>query len=87
MFLYYLELDKLISAKRFLTETEINTAKTLCMGFGNFTKYFPNENISRKIHELIFDVPRFLAKHKTLGYLSEEKGESGHHSISKQLWQ
>ena len=64
MFLYYLELDKLISAKRFLTETEINTAKTLCMGFGNFTKYFPNENISRKIHELVFDVSCFLAKHK-----------------------
>ena len=61
----YSELDKLISAKRFLTETEINTVKTLCTGFGNFTKYFPNENFSRKIHELIFDVPCFWrsAKH------------------------
>ena len=54
---------------------------------GNFTKYFPNENISRKIHELIFDVPRFLAKHKTVGYLGEEEGESKHHSINKQLRQ
>ena len=56
-------------------------------GFGNFTKYFPNENISRKIHELIFDALRFLAKRKTLGYLSEEEGESKHHSINKQLRQ
>ena len=86
-FRIYSELDKLISAKRFLTETEINTVKSLCTGFGNFTKYFPNENISRKIHELIFDVPRFLAKHKTLGYLSEEECESVHHSINKQLQQ
>ena len=69
-----------------MTETEVNTAKSLCTKFGNFTKYFPNENISRKTHELIFDVLRFLAKHKTLGYLSEEEGESKH-SINKQLRQ
>ena len=31
-FRIYSELDKLISAKRFLTETEINTVKSLCMG-------------------------------------------------------
>ena len=70
-----------------MTKTEINTVKSLCAGFGNFTKYFPNENISRKIHELIFDVPRFLVKHKTFGYLSEEEGESVYHSINKQLRQ
>ena len=70
-----------------MAETEINTVKSLCTGFGHFTKYFPNENIPLKIHELVFDVPRFLAKHKTLGYLSEEEGESVHHSINKQLQQ
>ena len=70
-----------------MTETEIDTVKSLCTGFGNFTEYFPNENTSRKINELIFDVPHFLAKHKTLGYLSEEEGESKHHSIKKQLRQ
>ena len=84
-FRIYSEFDKLISAKRFLTETEINTVKSLCTGFGYFTKYFPNENVSRKIHELIFDVPRFLAKHKTFGYLIEEEGKSVHHSINNQL--
>ena len=82
-FRIYSELDKSISAKRFLAETEINTVKSLCTGFGHFTKYFPNENIPLKIHELVFDVPRFMAKHKTLGYLSEDECESKHHSINK----
>ena len=31
--------------------------------------------------------PVFWPKHKTLGYLSEEEGESKHHSIKKQLRQ
>ena len=83
----YSELNKLISAKRFLTETEINTVNSLCMGLGSFTKYFPNEDISRKIHELIFDVPRFLTKHKTLGHLSKEEGQTKDQSINKQLRQ
>ena len=39
------------------------------------------------MHELIFDVPRFLAKHKILGYLSEEEGESLHCLVNKQLQQ
>ena len=39
------------------------------------------------MHELIFDVLCFLAKHKTLGYLSEEEGKSVHHSINKRLQQ
>ena len=86
-FRIYSELDKLISAKRFLTEVEILSVKELCTGFGKFTVNFPNETVTRKMHELIFDVPRFLAKHKTLGYLSEEEGESLHCSINKQLRQ
>ena len=65
----------------------MNTVKSLCTGLGNFTKYFSYENISRKIHELIFDVLCFLAKHKTLGYLSEEESEGVHHSINKLLQQ
>ena len=83
----YSELNKLISAKQLLTETEANTVKSLCIEFGNLTKYFLNENISRKILELIFDVLHFLAKHKILVYLIEEESESVHHSISKQLRQ
>ena len=67
----YSELDKSISAKRFLTEAEILSAKKLCTRFGYFTINFPNETVTRKMHELIFDVFRLLAKHKTLGYHGE----------------
>ena len=37
-FRIYSELDKLISVERFLTKPEISTAKSLCTGFGIFTK-------------------------------------------------
>ena len=39
-FCIYSEFDKLISAKRFLTEVEILSIKELCMGFGKFTVNF-----------------------------------------------
>ena len=74
-------------AKRFLTETVVLSVKELCTGFGKFTINFPNETITRKMHELIFDVPFSLTKHKTLEYLSEKEGESLHCSINKQLRQ
>ena len=83
----YSELNKLISAERFLTEDEILSVEELCMGFGKFTIHFPNETVTRVMHELIFDIPCFLAEHRTLGYLSEEEGESLHCSINKQLQQ
>ena len=70
-----------------MTEAEILSVKELCTGFGQFTINFTNETVTRKMHGLIFDVPHFLAKHKTLGYLSEEEGESLHCSINKQLRQ
>ena len=66
-FRIYSELDKSISAKRFLTETEIDTVKSLCTGFGHFTKYFPNENISLKIHELIFLCTPFFGQAENIG--------------------
>ena len=70
-----------------MTETVVLSVKELCTGFGKFTINFPNETITRKMHELIFDVPFSLAKHKTLEYLSEKEGESLHCSINKQLRQ
>ena len=68
-----------------MTEAEILSVKELYAGFGQFTINFLNETVTRKMHELIFDVPCFLAKRKTLGYLSEEEGESLHCLINKQL--
>ena len=51
------------------------------------TVNFPNETVTRKMHELIFDAPRCLGKHKTIRYLKEEEGESLHCSINKPLGQ
>ena len=58
----YSELRKLILAKRFLTEAEILSVEELCMGFDKFTIHFPNGTVTRKMHELILDVPRFFGK-------------------------
>ena len=33
----------------------------------------------------LFDVPRFLSKHKTIGLFSEEEGESLHKSVNQEL--
>ena len=67
-FCIYSQLNKLISAKWFLTELEINTVKSLCSGFVNYTKYFPNENISQKMLEPILDV-LFFAQEQSIGIL------------------
>ena len=75
-------------AKRFLSDEELENIESLCVKFGEvFPVLFPNENIPRKIHEFIFDVPRFASKHKTLGLLSEEEGESLHCSMNQHLRQ
>ena len=86
-FRIYSENDRFISAKRLLTEDEITTVKDLCTGLGKFTIYFLKETNTRKMQELIFDMPCFLAKHKTTGYLSEEEGKSLHCSVNKQIRQ
>ncbi|XP_065657042.1 uncharacterized protein LOC136082278 [Hydra vulgaris] len=52
-----------------------------------FHACFPNESITRKMHELIFNVPLFVKFHKTIGLLSEEEGECLHNSVNKELRQ
>ena len=56
-FRIYSELDKLISAKKFFTESEIPSV--LCAEFGKCTIHFPNETPTRKMQVPIFDVHRF----------------------------
>ncbi len=47
---------------RFLTNHEIRLVEKLCTDFGKgFPVLFPDKNITRKIHELIFNVPLFYA--------------------------
>ena len=74
---------ELISSNRFLDEAEINRIDVLCSDFGaKFPVYFPNRNITRKFHELVFTVPNFLKQFHTLVLLSEQEGESKHAAIN-----
>ena len=79
------EVKPLIFTKRDLTDSEIDFVKNRCYEFGDFSKYFPDENISRKVHEFVFSVPRFINIHKTIGRYSEEEGESLHNLINQEL--
>ena len=88
IFTIFRDIQRLMSANRFLTFDEIEKLNDLCINFGNrFPVLFPNRNLTRKMHELIFTVPRFVRKFKTLGKLSEEEGESLHAAVNQELRQ
>ena len=76
----------LVISKRFLTEEEILKLEEQCVVFGQkFPMYFPERNIIRKMHELIFNIPKFVHKYETIGMLSEQEGESKHASINAKI--
>ena len=80
------EIMKLVMAPRFLSEEEIDNLKKYCFSFGEkFPVTFPLRKITRKIHELIFNVPRFVMKWKTIGMLSEQEGKSKHAAVNAEL--
>ena len=69
----------LLFTKRFLSENEIGEVIQSCQQFCKlYPVLFEDKNIIPKMHFYSFDVPRFVKKHKTLGLLSEEEGESLH---------
>ena len=76
----FAELRPLLFANRFLSAPEISKICTLCEGFG---KYYPlpGEIIFRKLHELICTVPRFVKKHGSIGFFSEQSSESLHSAV------
>ena len=72
----------LMARKGYLNSEKIDTLTFSCYGFGSkFSVYFPDVPLTRKIHELTFDVPGFAKEHKTVGLFSEEEGESIHPAI------
>ena len=76
----------LASAKRFLDDSEVARVRELCVSFATlFHDVFPDRSITRKIHELIFNVPRFIEQWRTLGLFSEQEGESKHNAVNQQL--
>ena len=77
---------KLIMARRFLSDEEIDDLCQQCKLFGEvFPTHFPQRNITQTIHELVFNLPRFVRVHKTIGLLSEQEGESKHAAINAEL--
>ena len=72
-----------MARRGFLNSEEINTLVFSCFEFGaKFPDYFPDVLFTRKIHELDFDVPRFVKEHRTVILFSEEEGKSIHHAIN-----
>ena len=47
---------------------------SLCYKFGAlFPVYFPRVALTRKIHELVFDVSCFVVEHEVVGLFSQEE--------------
>ena len=86
LFSVFAEIQPLLFTKKILSEAEISLVRKKCFEFGTlFPKYFPCESITRKIHELVFDVPFFISTQKTVGRFAEEEGESLHNSVNQEL--
>ena len=86
LFTLFSEIMHYSMERRFLMDDEIMKVVKLCHQFGEvFPMNFPYRNITRKMHELIFNVPLFIKKYKTIGMLSEQEGESKHASINAEL--
>ena len=83
VFRLYSEARSLMARKRILLDHEKKRVTSLCYKFGElFPVYFSRVALTRKIHELDFDVSRFIGEHGTVGLFSKEEGESLHHEIN-----
>ena len=83
----------LIMARRFLEEDEIDRLIMLCAAFGQefsvrflqLTSKGQEKCLTRKMHKLIFNVPRFVRRWKTICMFSEQEGESKHAAVKAEL--
>ncbi len=79
LFTKFRDIYSLASLNRFLTEEEIIDLCKKCYQFGEwFPQTFPDESITIKLHHLIFHVPEFAKRWKTVGLFSEQDAESIH---------
>ena len=86
IFELFRKIMKLVMKKRFLEDYEISSLENLCNNFGRtFPRFFPERNIIRKIHELIFHLPPVVKKYRTVGMRSEQEGESKHAAVNAEL--
>ena len=75
-----------MAIKQLLSDSDI---ESLCYFYKEFGHVYPmvfpeSPCLTRKMHELIFHVPTFANKHKTVGLYSEEEGESMHKVVNQQ---
>ena len=64
IFTLFSEIMRYLMERRFLMDDEIVKVVKLCHQFGEvFPMNFPYRNITRKMHELIFNVPLFIKKY------------------------
>ena len=75
----------LMKAKRMLSEEEIIQLERDCKEFGVvFPRVFKGNNITPKLHELIFYLPEMAREKGTVGGLREEALESKHAAANSQ---
>ena len=88
LFRIYSEARLLMARRHLLSKNKKVTLKFLCYNFGAlFPVYFPTNTLTRKTHELVFHVPRFVDEYGTVGLFSEEEEESLHHLINMEAAQ
>ncbi|XP_065677213.1 uncharacterized protein LOC124808854 [Hydra vulgaris] len=88
VFSVFNKLQPILFKRKFLSDAKITELHQYINLFAiEFHDCFPKESITRKMHELIFNVPLFVKLHKTIGLLSEEEGKCLHNSVNKELRQ
>ena len=69
-----------------MNKDEIESLEVLTIEFGEkFPIYCPDRNITRKIHEFIFNLVPFVKQFKTISMLSEQESESKNAAINAAL--
>ena len=86
LFGIFSEVHHCMLIKQLLSDSDIERLCYFCEEFGRvYPMGFPESPcLTRKMHELIFHVPTFGNKHKTVGFYSEEDGESMHKVVNQQ---
>ena len=80
---FFREIQPFLFTEKILSEAEISRGHAKYWKLGTLVpRYFPNEIITCKIHQLVFDVPEFCSAFKTIGRYAEEEGESLHNSVN-----
>ena len=72
LFTRFSVLHKILGAASFFSDDEITKYSHACWDFGAwYPHHFPNENITCKLHILIFHTPVFLERWKSIGIFGE----------------